>query len=636
MAGVFLSYARDDTPKARQIAAALEKAGHSVWWDLHVRGGTQFSKVIEEALKSADVVVVLWSERSVESPWVRDEAASGRDRGRLVPVALDKTEPPLGFRQFQTIDLSAWKGRGTVPRLPEILHAIDGALGEEGVPPRPASAKPAMPLMPEMSRSVRLGLLTLLVFAAIALAYFLVNRGGKDDAHIVAITAADPPSASLARDLLKNLGNIRSVQTGSVQLLGEAGEDRPDLVFEAQAPGPNGDANLALLGGKDGAILWSKEFGGKSGTSADLKLQMVYTAGRVLGCALEGLEPGGKALRAQTLKLYLTGCSQYAESDDEARLSVIRVFEEVVKDAPRFEAAWAKLLLAESDAVAEDPTRDRVILRRHLAQARKLDPQMPEATLAEVTLLPTRAFGEALQLLDRAKEDHPGNALVLGYRSVALSSVGRLTEAVEDAKEAARLEPTSPDALNNYVRVLAYSGRTDAARAELQRAERLWPGTGRLQELQYAFLLRFGDPKELLKTDQFKQANPRMQMYYRTRADPTPANIDRFMAFLSGLYSRRGLTAEDVVGHSQPYGELGREDDLYKLIFRLPASEDISALSGVIFRPALRKFRHDPRFMIVAKRVGLLDYWTKSGKWPDFCFDPDQPYDCKAEAAKLS
>jgi hypothetical protein len=108
------------------------------------------------------------------------------------------------------------------------------------------------------------------------------------------------------------------------------------------------------------------------------------------------------------------------------------------------------------------------------------------------------------------------------------------------------------------------------------------------------------------------------------------------MAFLSGLYSRRGLTAEDIVGHSQPYGELGREDDLYKLIFRLPASEDISALSGVIFRPALRKFRHDPRFMIVAKRVGLLDYWTKSGKWPDFCFDPDQPYDCKAEAAKLS
>jgi hypothetical protein len=32
----------------------------------------------------------------------------------------------------------------------------------------------------------------------------------------------------------------------------------------------------------------------------------------------------------------------------------------------------------------------------------------------------------------------------------------------------------------------------------------------------------------------------------------------------------------------------------------------------------------------------LLDYWRASGKWPDFCFEPDLPYDCKAEAAKLA
>src|SRR5206468_10483221 len=98
------------------IALALEKAGHSVWWDLHVRGGAQFSKVIEEALKAADVVVVLWSAKSVDPAWVRDEAAAGRDSGRLVPATIDGTEAPLGFRQFQTIDLVDWKrgarGRG--------------------------------------------------------------------------------------------------------------------------------------------------------------------------------------------------------------------------------------------------------------------------------------------------------------------------------------------------------------------------------------------------------------------------------------------------------------------------------------------------------------------------------------------
>src|SRR5205814_6105833 len=75
MAGVFLSYDRDDSDKARILASALERAGHSVWWDLHVRGGAQFSKVIEEALKAADAVVVLWSKDSIDSAWVRDEAA---------------------------------------------------------------------------------------------------------------------------------------------------------------------------------------------------------------------------------------------------------------------------------------------------------------------------------------------------------------------------------------------------------------------------------------------------------------------------------------------------------------------------------------------------------------------------------
>src|SRR3982750_2037740 len=124
MARVFLSYDRDDADKARPIATALEKAGHSVWWDLQVRGGAQFSKVIEDALKAADVVVVLWSVNSVESSWVRDEASAGRDSGRLIPLSLDGTSAPLGFRQFQTLDFSKWMGRGKSVEFKTLLAAI--------------------------------------------------------------------------------------------------------------------------------------------------------------------------------------------------------------------------------------------------------------------------------------------------------------------------------------------------------------------------------------------------------------------------------------------------------------------------------------------------------------------------------
>lgn len=109
MARIFLSYARADRVRVSELAAALQRAGHDIWWDRRLSGGTEFERQIEQALADADVVVVAWSAASVRSHWVRDEASAGRDRNRLVPVSLDGTVPPLGFRQLHTIDVTAWK-----------------------------------------------------------------------------------------------------------------------------------------------------------------------------------------------------------------------------------------------------------------------------------------------------------------------------------------------------------------------------------------------------------------------------------------------------------------------------------------------------------------------------------------------
>jgi hypothetical protein len=85
MARIFLSYDRDDADRARPIALALEKSGHSVWWDPHIKAGEQYTKVIDEARQAADAVVVLWSAHSIESTWVRDEAAVGTRQGASGP-----------------------------------------------------------------------------------------------------------------------------------------------------------------------------------------------------------------------------------------------------------------------------------------------------------------------------------------------------------------------------------------------------------------------------------------------------------------------------------------------------------------------------------------------------------------------
>lgn len=36
--------------------------------------------------------------------------------------------------------------------------------------------------------------------------------------------------------------------------------------------------------------------------------------------------------------------------------------------------------------------------------------------------------------------------------------------------------------------------------------------------------------------------------------------------------------------------------------------------------------------MKLAARIGLLDHWQSSGRSPDFCGEPNLPYDCKEAA----
>ncbi|WP_397596693.1 toll/interleukin-1 receptor domain-containing protein [Silanimonas sp.] len=94
MSTVFLSYCRSDQADAARLATALAAAGLDVWWDHLIEGGAAFAKRIESALEGADAVVVLWSARSIESDWVLDESARGRDLRKLVPASLDGMPSP--------------------------------------------------------------------------------------------------------------------------------------------------------------------------------------------------------------------------------------------------------------------------------------------------------------------------------------------------------------------------------------------------------------------------------------------------------------------------------------------------------------------------------------------------------------
>src|SRR5947209_11816987 len=126
---LFLSYSRQDEVRAKRLAAVLEQAGYAVWWDALIEGGTAYSQSIADALETADAVIVLRPRHSIASDWVKDEAAQGRERHRLIPLSIDGTQPPLGFHQYPLIDFSHWRGRGNAPEIAAIERAIGAALG---------------------------------------------------------------------------------------------------------------------------------------------------------------------------------------------------------------------------------------------------------------------------------------------------------------------------------------------------------------------------------------------------------------------------------------------------------------------------------------------------------------------------
>lgn len=139
---LFVSYSRIDLPRARPVIDLLERAGFDAWWDGRLEGGENYLQTTEAALESAAAVVVLWSATSVNSNWVRDEAQRGRERGCLVPLTIDGTMAPLGFRQLQLLDVSGWDGSPGSAEAERILIAVRARLGDGSPVPAPVLPRP--------------------------------------------------------------------------------------------------------------------------------------------------------------------------------------------------------------------------------------------------------------------------------------------------------------------------------------------------------------------------------------------------------------------------------------------------------------------------------------------------------------
>ncbi len=135
MADIFISYKREDKHLAEDTIARLKEAGYSIWYDERINPHSSWDAIIEAEIAAAKAVLVLWTERSVASEWVRNEADYAKEHGKLIPVKLEACSVPLAYRRTQTADLSGWDGNAADRNWQKVLEWVRGLVTGTGAQP---------------------------------------------------------------------------------------------------------------------------------------------------------------------------------------------------------------------------------------------------------------------------------------------------------------------------------------------------------------------------------------------------------------------------------------------------------------------------------------------------------------------
>ena len=499
---IFLSYAHGDHAQAQRLAAALQRGGCTVWWDALIEGGTRYAASIDEALETADAVVVLWSKRAVESDWVRDEAAQGRERHRLVPLSLDGTHPPLGFRQIQVIDISGWNGRSKAPQLEAVRRGIAAAMGQ-AVPPRAAEE-------PRISRRTALaaGAGSLAVLAGGGLIAWETGLIGARGAHARSIAvlpfknlSGDTGQAYLSDGLTEEVRSALSRNAGLMVLASATsntvGDERADAVSIARKLGVayllEGSVQRAgdvvrvatdLTNGSTGFSEWSQAVDHPLSDIFAFEDEIARTISNAMSVrmATDAPAPGGTR-NVKAYEAYLRGRALYnlakgEETDLQARAN----YELAIAADPNFALAHAALsrLLASLAANEASASELKSLYDGAIVEARRatqLAPTLPEGHLA----LGYALFSGRLDVqgarpsFDKAYLYGRGDADIVLLYALYMARARRFAEARSAIERALALDPLNPRT-HRAAGAVAYASRRYAdAVPQYQRALQLNP-----------------------------------------------------------------------------------------------------------------------------------------------------------------
>ena len=121
---VFISYAHANKTEVAEIVRYLRDHDINIWWDNDIVPGDKWRDQIADKLAECQAVLTLWTEQSVNSDSVKEEAEVGKHGGKLLHARLDSAPLPYGFGEVQYADLTHWDRRSDTPESSSLLAAL--------------------------------------------------------------------------------------------------------------------------------------------------------------------------------------------------------------------------------------------------------------------------------------------------------------------------------------------------------------------------------------------------------------------------------------------------------------------------------------------------------------------------------
>jgi hypothetical protein len=236
------------------------------------------------------------------------------------------------------------------------------------------------------------------------------------------------------------------------------------------------------------------------------------------------------------------------------------------------------------------------------------------------------------------------------YHAGGHVAVGRARDAMPHNQRAMTLEPASPIFAFTYCLSLA-TWNVERAVDMTRELRRTFPRSSEILLLNSMVLQRAGFSDEALAHVQAANLD-------EMGITGEEAGVFRLISWLgtaqfdermNGLRALLAANADDAlwIGLCKFAAEFGAPDLAYQQLFealdkRRPLTARGTRSMGLprfiqsagFFQCDGLALRRDSRFAALCARIGLVDYWTSSGHWPD-CVD-EVPYDFRAECAKAA